>query len=110
MHPGPRQDLFWVFWTNSGPTSLLDMCTASGGGALGQVSPAFQPCLHAIPLTRLPVLLFVIAADLDVDQPSNALAKVPVVLLQDVLLLLQNQEGATSLRGVDHHLRISGPT
>jgi len=36
--------IFWVFWTGSGPTSgptgsLLDMCTASGGGPLGQLSP-----------------------------------------------------------------------
>jgi len=37
---------FWVFWTGSGPTSLLDMCTAWGGGPLGQPCffPALLPC------------------------------------------------------------------
>jgi len=45
---------FWVFWTGSGSTSLLDMCTASGGSPLGQLS-FFQPCLHVILLTWLSV-------------------------------------------------------
>jgi len=35
--------IFWVFWTGSGSTSLLDMCTASGGGPLGQ--PCFLSAL-----------------------------------------------------------------
>jgi len=40
---------FWVLWTGSGPTGLLDMCTALGGGPLGQLSSFFQPCLHVKP-------------------------------------------------------------
>jgi len=33
------QVVFWVFRTVSASTSLLDMCTASGGGPLGQLRP-----------------------------------------------------------------------
>jgi len=41
-----------VFWTGSGSTSLLDICTASGGGPLGQ--PRFFPALLCMltPLTH----------------------------------------------------------
>jgi len=39
----PDAHTFWVFWTSSGPTSLQDIRTASGGGPLGQLSLA----LHA---------------------------------------------------------------
>jgi len=38
----------WVFRTGSGSTSLLDMCSASGGGPLGQLT-LFQPCFHVKP-------------------------------------------------------------
>jgi len=37
-----------VLWTGSGSTCLLDMCTASGGGPLGQPR-FFQPCFHVKP-------------------------------------------------------------
>jgi len=43
------QVVLWVFWTDSGPTSLQDMHTASGGGSLGQLSLA----LHVTALTKL---------------------------------------------------------
>jgi len=35
----PSTQCFWV-------TSLLDMCTSSGGGPSGQPSLFFQPCFH----------------------------------------------------------------
>jgi len=37
---------FWVFWTGSGSASLLDMCTASGGGPFRttQLFLALLPC------------------------------------------------------------------
>jgi len=37
--------------TGSGSISLLDMCTASGGGPLGQLSFVFSPAYISIPLT-----------------------------------------------------------
>jgi len=48
--PTRHKALFWVFWTGSGPTSLLDMCTASGGGPLG------QPCFLSALLPRKSLL------------------------------------------------------
>jgi len=49
----------WVFWTGSGSTSLLDMCTASGGGPLKQPSllSALLPCqalLHIVYYISVP--------------------------------------------------------
>jgi len=39
------QVTFWVLWTGSASTSLLDMCIASGGGPLDS-SAMIQPCFH----------------------------------------------------------------
>lgn len=41
---------FGVFRTGSGSTSLLDMCTASGGGPLGQLSLTLSLVSMSIPL------------------------------------------------------------
>jgi len=49
------QVIFWVFWAGSGSTSLLDICTASGGGPLGQ--PRFFPALLCM-LTPLTTCMF----------------------------------------------------
>jgi len=50
-HPGCIQGVcccryFLVFWTGSGSTSLLDMCTASGGGPVGQLGSSVSLACH----------------------------------------------------------------
>jgi len=44
-------------WTGSGSASLLDMCTASGGGPLGQHSLVFSLASMSSPLTLIPAPL-----------------------------------------------------
>jgi len=68
------QVIFWVFWTGSGSTSLLDTCTASGGGPLGQLRPVFSlACMSSLTILLVREDLVLNHVEADISSHESAL-------------------------------------